>query len=135
MISIIFISIAGILNAFMDLSSENRFHNNKYNKTKGDNNDEDKWKQPLVLNNKRHWYYLGLMKPKYIERFPFSSTGLVFLTDWWHRFKSLMLICIFVSIVLYTPITKHIIVDFIILHLTFSCSFELVYKRLKNYLS
>jgi hypothetical protein len=32
----------------------------------------------------RHWWYFGTHLPKYSERFPFSSTALVFFTDWWH---------------------------------------------------
>ena len=31
-----------------------------------------------------HWYYFGLYYPEYKERFPFSSTVFVFVTDGWH---------------------------------------------------
>jgi len=31
----------------------------------------------------KHWWYFGLYKPKFPERFPFSTTALVFLTDRW----------------------------------------------------
>jgi len=46
------------------------------------------------------WYYLWLYRPKYIERFPYSSTVLVFLTDPWHFFKFVMLTCFESSVVL-----------------------------------
>lgn len=36
---------------------------------------------------RRHWWYLGLKKTKYAERFPYSTTALVFLTDPWHCFN------------------------------------------------
>jgi hypothetical protein len=36
------------------------------------------------------WYYFGLYKPEFIERFMYSSTLLTFLTDKWHRCNALM---------------------------------------------
>ena len=33
---------------------------------------------------KKPWYYFGMYKPEYKERFPFSTTALVALTDRWH---------------------------------------------------
>jgi len=38
------------------------------------------WEQ----KSKRHWWYFGLYTPKYTEKFAYSSTLLVFLTDKWH---------------------------------------------------
>jgi hypothetical protein len=43
--------------------------------------------------NTKHWWYFGLYKPKFPERFPFSATALVFLTDKWHLNQFLMLKC------------------------------------------
>jgi hypothetical protein len=43
--------------------------------------------------NTKHWWYFGLYKPKFPERFPFSATALVFLTDKWHFNQFLMLKC------------------------------------------
>lgn len=53
---------------------------NKYKKD-GDGN--------LILIKKSPWYYFGLVTPEYKERFPFSSTMLVFLTDAEHLFQFL----------------------------------------------
>jgi len=39
------------------------------------------------------WYYFGLFKPEYEEKFPYSSTILVFLTDDWHFKKWLTFLC------------------------------------------
>jgi hypothetical protein len=146
-LSPIFVGLAGLSNALMDLSAENRFLDNKFNKTKGNNNDENKWKQPLQINDKRPWYYFGIIKPRYVEAFPYSSTALVSITDWWHRFQSLMLIFFCLAIVCYTPvlailalkigITNAIIVgvlDFVLFRTIFSLSFEFLYKRLKLHL-
>jgi hypothetical protein len=42
-----------------------------------------KYKYPFDYNTK-HWYYFGLYRPKYRERYIFSSTLLVFTTDLEH---------------------------------------------------
>lgn len=41
----------------------------------------------------KHWWYFGFYKPKFPEKFPFSSTALVFLTDKWHFNQFMMLKC------------------------------------------
>lgn len=51
----------------------------------------NKWKLDengaLIPCIKAPWYYLGLFRPEYEERFMFSSTFLVFLTDAEHLFQ------------------------------------------------
>ena len=37
------------------------------------------------------WYYLWVFTPKYVEKFPYSSTALVWLTDEWHLMNMIML--------------------------------------------
>lgn len=37
--------------------------------------------------NFNHWWYFGFYTPQYKEKFMFSSTILVFLTDAWHFFE------------------------------------------------
>ena len=54
-----------------------------------------KWKYPLQDYQKK-WYHFGL-KPKHEERFPFSSTLLVWLTDAEHFYQfiqTISLVCI-----------------------------------------
>lgn len=48
-----------------------------------------KYSKPLKVVKDRFtcWWYFGLIKPKYKERFPFSTTILVFMTDSWHFYK------------------------------------------------
>lgn len=41
----------------------------------------------LVGLSKSPWYYFGWHTPKFKERFAYSSTILVFITDQWHAFK------------------------------------------------
>jgi len=38
----------------------------------------------LEAHRKMHWWYCGLIRPEYEEKFPFSSEALVSLTDRWH---------------------------------------------------
>lgn len=46
----------------------------------------------------KHWWYFGLYKPTFPEKFPFSTTALVFLTDKWHRAQFFMLKSFYLAI-------------------------------------
>ena len=129
--SLILSFLAGVSNAFMDLSSEDRFKNKSLNKSEGS---KQKWKQPQEPG-KKMWYHIS--KPRYKEAFPYSSTFFVLFTDFWHKMQSLMLTLIFMSAVLYEPIFKfdlliwEVFVNFLLLRLSFGVGFEPLYKRLK----
>ena len=71
------------------------------------------------------WYYFGYV-PRYEERFPYSSTALVFLTDAWHLFKALMLGCIMLAVVNYSVLITPFI-DFILLYVTFTFTFTIFF--------
>ena len=48
---------------------------------------KNKWKLfdgELRFNDKKLWYYLWLYSPRFVERFPYSSTFFVSFTDGWH---------------------------------------------------
>ena len=81
----------------MDKSAKGGFtyyDSDKYkNKSKSWGN---KYFQPLE-KYKPKWYYLGIIKPLYKERFPFSTTSLVFLTDYWHLNQFLFLNYMFIG--------------------------------------
>lgn len=81
-----FMSIMDTLNNHFEDSYFNKLNPNFWNKTISGVN---KWKN---------------RDPKQGERFLFSSTLLVFVTEGWHLAKFLMLKCMVLSIVLYTPI-------------------------------
>jgi hypothetical protein len=145
-LSTIFSALAGISNAFMDLSAENRFIDNKFNKSEGPNNDENKWKQPLEPG-KRIWWYLWLKKPMYKESFIWSSTLLVKFTDWWHRFQAFMIVFFCLAIVFYSPFSSVVLaklfgwklsifwtkfIDVVWLGGIFGFAFENVYAPLKK---
>lgn len=68
------------------------YFNGKMDYIKEYNLDKDTWINKYAkgeLPYVKKWYYLGLHTPKYAEAFPFSSTGLVWLTDKWHTYKFL----------------------------------------------
>ena len=56
---------------------------------------KNKWKLDalgnLIPNTEKHWYYFYFFNPKYKERFIYSSTLFVFLTDGEHLFQFIKL--------------------------------------------
>lgn len=88
---------------------------------------KNKWKSPLQPPTKK-WYYFGFL-PENEEKFPFSSTILVFLTDAWHLAKFLMLIFISLSIVLYNPIISPM-VDWFIYYIGWTIPFTFFYSKI-----
>lgn len=83
--TIILLALAGIMTAFMDrTSTAGEFNQSIFRKCRGT------WFGPRIYT----W------KNKYASRLPFSTTILVFLTDSWHFFKELQLLCIYIAIAL-----------------------------------
>jgi hypothetical protein len=119
MITIIFITIAAILNAIMDMISV------KYKST------------IFSLYPKLNQFFNGSVSwvnkykdknPKKGPAFPFAMGPLVFLTDMWHLSKTLMLIFFSLAIVFYTPIFG--IIDFFIFWNYFGVIFTIFYDYL-----
>ena len=129
MLSLLLIIFAGIFNSIMDKVNFNFSKSIFKNKNPKFWNIKDSWKNqwkwPLKPYNS--WYYFGLYTPKYTENFPYSSTFLVFITDAWHLSKALMLFCISLSIVLYTPIITPII-DIFLMFCGFTVTFTYFYE-------
>ena len=114
MISLIFMILAGILNATMDVVIyrwDKSFFKKKLSKYSQFFNPKESW---------RNKYKSGV--PALGEKFPFSTSALVFLTDWWHLAKCLMILCISLAIIFYSPIIG--ILDFLIYYIIFSASFH-----------
>lgn len=118
MISLIFISLAAICNAFMDITD--RFHEESrlrklnplfWDKAKSSNN---KWKDGKIANG---------------ERFFGSSTFLVWTLSAWHLFKMLMQVFISLAIVFYSPILG--LWDIGLVILVWGIFFEITYGYLK----
>jgi hypothetical protein len=137
MISLFLIAIAGMCNALYEIIfvsfNQSIFRNLNPLFWNPEVSWQNKWAQPFPQPAEDKWYYFGFT-PRYKERFPYSSTIFVWLTDAWHLFKAIMLTCIMAAIVLYVPIVSPF-VDFILLYCTFTFVFTLFYDyifRVKN---
>lgn len=77
----------------------------------------------------KHWWYLGLYHPRFPERFPFSSTVLVFLTDRWHRNQFYMLRCFYfaIGLLITTKIIPLLIITLIVMPILVGVFFEASY--------
>jgi len=121
--------LAGRNNGLMDTISHHwdrapsRLHNNPsfwdptiswVRKWKLDNTFQEIIPVSKSASRKHHWWYLRMHTPKYVERFAYSSTFLVFLTDGWHRLKSGMIIymCLGAGMAIILPFTSDWWVNF-----------------------
>lgn len=79
----------------------------------------------------KHWWYLGLYKPTYPEKFPFSTTALVFLTDRWHRWQFFMLRCFYLAVTMFISanLLTVLILSFIIFPIIVGVFFESSYQK------
>jgi hypothetical protein len=129
MITSILLLAAGILNAVMDKIAFNykssifkdlnpRFWDVKQSW-------KNQWKWPLQPYT--GWYYFGLYTPRYKENFPYSNTFLVWATDAWHLAKALMLGCIMLGIVFYSPMFGWFI-DAVVYYCIFTLAFTYFYS-------
>jgi hypothetical protein len=77
----------------------------------------------------KHWWYLGLYTPRFPERFPFSSTILVFLTDRWHRNQFFMLRCFYfaIGLLITTKIIPLLLITLIVMPVLVGVFFEVSY--------
>jgi hypothetical protein len=123
-IIVILLILAGLFKGHMDALADEEIKKNdwpnKYNFTKP--------------TNTKHWWYLGLYKPKYPEKFPFSTTVLVFLTDRWHRSQFFMLRCFYLAIAL--PLSANLITAlvfaFILFPVLLGLFFEISYTQFRK---
>jgi len=116
MISFILMFIAGVANACMDVI---KYHWDKCIFTTWSNQN---WINP-ALSWPNKW------KPKTKLGDLIMSTILVWVTDFWHFCKALMLTAIMASIIFYTPLINWWI-DFILLYSIFTITFELFFSKI-----
>ena len=129
MISLILIAIAGMLNAAYEILYVG-FNQSIFSKLNGKfwnplKSWENKWAEPFPQKMMPYWYYFKVY-PRYKEKFPYSSTVFVWLTDAWHVFKMCMLLCIMLAVVSYTVMFSPVI-DFILLYCTFTFVFTIFF--------
>ena len=116
--SIILLMLSGFFNSIMDVIRY-RWNKSIFN---GIN---DKWMNPSI-SWKNKWKNGDINQG---EKFFGSSTFLVFLTDFWHFAKSLMILFYVLSVVMYKPIFNWYI-DSIILYLSFTITFEIFFSKI-----
>jgi hypothetical protein len=116
MISFLLIILAGIFNSVMDVLKSN-FCQSKFSDL-----------NPFFWNPTLSWHNKWKNgDAKQGEKFFGASTFLVWLTDAWHVFKMLMLVCIMLSVVLYHP-WLGLLPDFFLHLLGFTIPFELCFR-------
>ena len=88
-----------------------------------------KWEVPPIKGF-NHWWYCKLHTPKAKERFPFSSTILVFLTDAWHFFNWIQYRCFHLALaLLISNDIKTILILILVAPIIQGVAFQIVYKR------
>ena len=94
----------------------------------------DKWYNPVSFESKNHWWYFGLYKPVYAEKFPFSSTALVFLTDRWHAYQMLTYRFLYLgaSFGITNKLWIVLLLSFIVFPIVVGVVFEIFYGRAKK---
>jgi hypothetical protein len=114
--------LAGILNACMDVL-QFKFNRSIFRFCKN-----QQWVNPEISSQNK-WKYdeNGIWTGK--EKFFGSSTFLVWLTDFWHFCKFLMLISISAAVIFYTPLVMWW-ADILIMYCAFTIMFELCYSKL-----
>lgn len=133
MISLILFFLAGIIDAARDFVGfrleQSIFY--KCNPQFWDINKswKNKYKLPLQVG-KKHWYNFGYV-PSFEERFPYSTTIFVGLTDAWHMLKTIYLILMFFGVVFYSTIVG-LSPDFFICWISYSLSFNLFIEKIFN---
>jgi hypothetical protein len=119
MISIILIFLAGICDAILDVL-DFHYETSIFSTWKHQN-----WINPIISWHNK-WkngdYTQG-------EKFLGSSTFFVWLTDFWHFCKFLMLIFIMIAIVLYHPLIIWW-VDFLILYCVYTVTFQIFFNKI-----
>jgi len=110
----------GKLDAIVDEEVKELEWGNKYDFTKS--------------GDTKHWWYLGLYTPKFPEKFPFSTTILVFLTDKWHRTQFYMLRSFYLALAIGISgnLFTTIVFAFVIFPILVGIPFELTYSNYRK---
>ena len=128
MLSVLFLSLAGICNAIIDTIL---FH---WDKSIFKGSKLEWWANPEV-SYKNKWKNHSNSEDG--EKFPGSSTIFVFITDLWHFAQSFMITFFVLGVLLYDGIVVikgyplvSLLIDFVILKGVFSLTFELFWSKI-----
>jgi len=114
-ITVILLVLAGIANAFMDLSSEGCLWSGWWNK---DDSWMNKWGE---FDPQKGW----------VEKFPGSSTVFVWVTDGWHFLQFMYNNFWQLAIAIQSP--YNVLLSFIVIKTVYSGVFTINYKLYKKY--
>jgi hypothetical protein len=135
LVAIFILILSGLSKSFLDLSSEGNlpFKGDYFNKQKSW---KFKWKikdgELIPATKGDNWWYFGIIKPRYKEKFIFSSTLLVYTTDFWHLAQFVFLKTLIIGVYYYQPITNYQIIDLVVVFTCVLVPFELLYTFLKH---
>jgi hypothetical protein len=91
---------------------------------------KNKYKLPLE-QYKSKWYHFKLFEPLLTERFAYSTTAFIFITDAWHLLKALYIMCIICIIFFYSKLVG-LSADIILCYCAYSFTFNLFENKLFN---
>jgi len=134
-IALVLIIIASLSGAMMDII-QFRYSSKLPSKWNPKNSWKNKWKlnylySPMITL-KTPWYYFGIYKLEFVERFPYSSTLLVSFTDAWHMFKSIKLNSIFIAFAISMNIPYiEMVYVFFINRILYGLIFEYTFSKFK----
>lgn len=127
----IFLFLAGLFKGKLDAAADTGVKSKEWvNKWK---NVSEGWSKEYL--KKYHWWYFGLYSPsQHLERFPFSSTILVSLTDKWHRAQLIMLRFVYlaVAVALTQNLFFIILLSFVVFPIVVGIPFEIIYTKNKK---
>jgi hypothetical protein len=130
-LTILFLMLAGIAKGYLDYYADSGIKDKQW-PNKWENINEGWSKKDL---RRYHWWYLGLYTPKWHrERFPLSSTILVFLTDKWHLAQLIMLRFMYLAIAINCTENIYIMLalSFLVFPIILGVPFEIIYRKNKN---
>ena len=144
-IEILLSVIAGVSNSIMD-TIKMQYKGSDFDRMKegfwktwfNPNSWELKWEYVdgrRIETKNSPWYYLGLYNPGYKEKFKYSSTLFVGITNAWHFFQSIMLSSLQIGILL--PLGLYLgfslygyLIIFLLIKISFSWTFELFWNKI-----
>lgn len=129
---ILIIIIAAAAKAVMDKSAINQLSSPWWNKSESWKN---KWAIGLPLQEKKLWYYLWVFTPKYKERFVYSSTVFVFLTDGWHLSQFFFLHGVFIPLALHYSLfgLENAFWDFMCTYIVIKGGFNVIFQTVYQF--
>lgn len=126
LLSYICVVLWGVFKALSDLSSEG--DTNLPEEWRKGLTWQNKWVYPLEPNTRPKWWYLGF-PPPHQERFLYSSTWLVSLSDGFHLVETLRALSVVGIILTYEVNIWYL--DFVLIYLLRTVSFHTVYSQIK----